>query len=64
MSLVNLGKRKTASTQSESAITTSRDMAAEEKEHERDTRKMLDDAQLFIEASGGKWKSPFATKTK
>jgi tRNA A37 threonylcarbamoyladenosine biosynthesis protein TsaE len=61
-SLLNLGRARTSAKSMDDLVLESRDVSQETTEHLRDTCKNLDDVQLFAQASGRKWISPFKTK--
>ena len=60
--LLNIGRARTSARSMDELVLESRDVSEETTEHLRDTCKNLEDVQLYAQASGRKWISPFKTK--
>lgn len=58
-SLIQLAKKKSSLQMYQDALLKSRHMDTEATEHMRDTRTHADEVEVFMRASGLKWKSPF-----
>jgi hypothetical protein len=58
-SLIQLAKKKSSLQMYQDALLKSRHMDTEATEHLRDTRTHADEVEVFMRASGLKWKSPF-----
>jgi len=58
-SLIHLSKKKSSLQTYQDALLKSRHMDTEATEHLRDTRTYSDEVEIFMRASGLKWKSPF-----